>query len=1261
MNNFVHLHVHSDFSLQDAAVSVHSLADKAEALGMTHLALTDHGNMFGIMEFISACKNIYVINDEGKKQAEKRKNPIKPIIGCEIYVSPNSRFEKKGTENENKYYHLVLLAASREGYFNLVKLCSFAYTEGFYYRPRVDEELLTKYHGGLIALSACVSGEIPRLIRAGKIAEAEQKALHYRELFGTDAEGDPNFYLELQDHGIPAETLRGEYSQRDINKELVAISRKTGIPLVVTNDVHYLNQEDYVAHDILLCIGTAKNRSEEKRKKYYGDQFYFKTADEMAALFADYPEAVANTVRIAERCVADVPQIGVKELTQYLPDFDIPEGFDNADAYLSHAAIEGLVRRYPKEHAAGDVHWREILERCEYELDTIIQMGFTGYFLIVMDFILWAKERDIPVGPGRGSGAGSIVAYSLRITDIDPLKYGLLFERFLNPDRISMPDFDIDFANEGRDDVIDYVTKKYGKDRVGQIITFGTLGAKAVIKDVARTLGISIDEAEKIAKLIPFRPGITLKKAFEEEPKLQEMEKDSRYTELFELARKLEGLNRHSSLHAAGVVIGKYDLQNLVPVFKDSKTGAIATQYDMDHLENCGLVKMDFLGLKTLDVIKHTEELIRNRGGEYANFNIGSVPEDDEATFKMLGEGQSFEIFQFESDGMRNILKQVKPNKIEDLIALNALYRPGPMPNIPQYIESKNGRQAIFYPDPSLEDVLKETYGVIVYQEQVMQVAQIIAGYSMGQADLLRRAMGKKKKEIIDKEKIPFIEGAAQKGYSKTKAIQIFDMLVPFAGYGFNKSHAAAYSVIAYHTAYLKANFPAEFMAATLTNEIHSANKDRLSECIDEARKMGIAIDPPDVNRSGKLFTIVDGRIIFGLLGIKGLGDATADEIVRGRKDGPYRDFMDFLARVDIKLVGKAVIEKLIQTGAFDQLGVIRENLLGNLERAVEYAQSQKEDKKIGQSSLFGDTGEKEFADFVFENFPEKSRLEKLTEEKQLIGFYFSGHPMDEYRELWEKAVKVNLGDLVAGRVAVIEPGSQILVGIIKTIRVVNSKSGRMAYVSIADYNGEIDMIFFSRVWEAWQGKLQEDQIAVVRGKIDYQKDKDKYSFIAEAVIDSREIEAVIAEEEAIQRKREKFRSAWLYMADLKGSRLAHVERGSYTVIGQFVAKREMKDKNGNDMAFGTLRDFEGDIDLVFFSKVWSECRDILTLDEFTALKGSIDPANDRNPQKPSLKVTGIADIAALTRSAARKAAAGEAPQVPAALPEDLAAAATPA
>jgi DNA polymerase-3 subunit alpha len=576
-------------------------------------------------------------------------------------------------------------------------------------------------------------------------------------------------------------------------------------------------------------------------------------------------------------------------------------------------------------------------------------MGFTGYFLIVADFINWAKSNDIPVGPGRGSGAGSIVAYSLRITDIEPLKYNLLFERFLNLERISMPDFDVDFANEGREEVIKYVTEKYGREQVGQIITFGTLGAKAVIKDVARALSISIPESDMITKLIPKDPKITLEKAFKAEPKLGELEQESRYTELFSLARKLEGLHRHSSLHAAGVVIGKSALLNFVPLFKDPKTGGIATQYNMNFLETSGLVKMDFLGLKTLDVIKHSEEIIRLRGGEYATFKVEAVSETDENTFKMLGEGRSFEVFQFESEGMQNILKQTKPGSIEDLVALNALYRPGPMDSIPQFIEAKNGRQEIRYPDPSLEGILKETYGVITYQEQVMQVAQKIAGYSLGQADLLRRAMGKKKKEILDKEKIPFLAGAKKQGYPEAKAEEIYNILAPFAGYGFNKCHSAPYAVLAYQTAYLKANFPAEFMAANLTNEIHSTDKNKLSECIDEARKMGLAIDPPDVNRSDKLFTVVDGRIVYGFLGIKGLGDASADEIVNCRREGPYKDFIDFLNRVDIKTVGKKAVELLIQTGAFDALGQAhgqaRGTLLGNLERVVEYIQNIKDEK----------------------------------------------------------------------------------------------------------------------------------------------------------------------------------------------------------------------------------------------------------------------------------------------------------------------------
>ena len=1116
MTEFVHLHVHSDYSLADASVSVLALADRAEALGMTHLALTDHGNMFGAMDFITACKETVVIKDK-KEQHEKRKNPVKPIIGCEVYVSPGSRMEKKGTENDNKFYHLILLAANREGYFNLVRLCSLAYTEGFYYRPRIDEEILAKYHNGLIALSACASGEIPRLIQAGKIEEAEKKAIHYRDLFCMDEQGEPNFFLEIMEHGIPAGVMRGSnVSQKEINDTLAEISDRTGITLVATNDVHYLDREDYIAHDTLLCIGTGKVRTEEKRKKYHGDQFYFKTGDEMAALFGEYPQAIANTVRIAQRCNTDVPNIETKDLPKYLPDFDIPDGFDSADLYLRHLTGIGIEKRYAKEMAEKGDKWDNICKRTKYELDTIINMGFTGYFLIVWDFINYAKERGIPVGPGRGSGAGSIVAYALRITDIDPLKYNLLFERFLNPERISMPDFDIDFANEGRDEVINYVTEKYKKERVGQIITFGTLGARAVIKDVARTLGISIPESEMITKLIPRDPKIKLKKAIADEPKLREHQKDPRYTELFKLAMKLEGLNRHSSIHAAGIVIGKTPLIDFVPLFqerddpKTGKAGAIATQYSMNFLEPCGLVKMDFLGLKTLDVIDHAQELIRRRKGEFTNFDVEKAPEDDKATFRMLGEGNSFGIFQFESDGMQDILKQTKPNSIEDLIALNAMYRPGPMKNIPRFVESKNGRQAITYPDSSLEKVLKETYGVIIYQEQVMEVARIIAGYSIGQADLLRRAMGKKKKEIIDKEKIPFIEGAVNQGFSRTKASVIYDMLVPFADYGFNKSHAAAYSVIAYRTAYLKANFTSEFMAANLTNEIYSADKNKLSYCIDEARRMGIEVVPPDVNHSDKFFTVVNGRIVYGFLGIKGLGDASAEEIVRGRKDGAYKSFLDFLDRVDIKTVGKKVIELLVRTGAFDSFGIKRETLAGNLERAVEYALKKKEDKMLGQSSLFEDSPEAGMPDFVFEEFPDMSSVDRLNQEKQLIGFYFSGHPMDEYKEIWQNFVSINLAETEK-----LKTGNCVLVGIIKSIKqIITSKGSKMAFVVLSDYNGEMEVTFFSAAWERYMNDIEQDKVAILKGRIDYQKDKDKFSFIAESIVKKEDVDTAIQPEE---------------------------------------------------------------------------------------------------------------------------------------------------
>lgn len=1109
MSDFVHLHVHSDFSLLDGASSIPALVAKAKALGMKHLAITDHGNMFGALKFWKEC----------------RAAGINPIVGCEFYMAPGSRFDKAGSERGNKYYHLAVLATSELGYRNLMKLCSRSYTEGFYYKPRIDEELLAAHSADLIGLSACLGGELPSLLLAGKKAEAEARARRLSEIFGYG-----NFYIELQDHGIP--------EQKTVNPLLVELSKRTGIPLVVTNDLHYADADDYVAQDILLCIGTGKKRSDANRMRFENDRFYLKTAEEMAALFPEYPEAVLNTARIAERCAVSIPQPG-----PLLPEFQIPPSYtaetdalaesevllvkkfsdamgdetickthpDNGKKPLSelapvqralleeryrlpvtryfvHFVFEGMRKRYPDAS-------KEVVDRTVYELATIILMDFVGYFLIVADFINWAKERDIPVGPGRGSGAGSIVAYSMRITDIEPLKYKLLFERFLNPERVSMPDFDVDFCFERRGEVIDYVTEHYGADRVGQIITFGTLKAKAVIKDVARALDIPLDEANAICKLVPEDPKMTLKKAMEQEPRLAEMAAEAKYAELFAIAKKLENKNRHTSLHAAGVVIGKTVLTDYVPLYRDPKTGGVATQFTMDQIEDCGLVKMDFLGLKTLTLIKNTQDLVRKRGGEWASFDADAVSEEDEATYKLLGEGKSTCVFQFESQGMQNILKQAKPGKIEDLIALNALYRPGPMAYIPQFVESKWGRQPIEYPDPSLKDILEETYGVIVYQEQVMQVAQIIAGYSLGQADLLRRAMGKKKVEVMVKEKAKFIEGAKGRGFKEADADRIFEILIPFAGYGFNKSHAAAYSVVAYRTAYLKANFPAEFMAANLTNEITST--DKLPEYIDEARKMGLAIDPPDVNRSEKYFTVVDGRIVYGLLGIKGLGDHAADEILARRAEGgPYADFVDFLDRVDLRAVGKKVIELLIQTGAFDAFGRNRATLAGNLERAYEYAQGKKDDKKYGQSSLFEDSGEKEYPDFAFEELPDQDQAEKLRIEKELIGFFFSGHPMDKYKLAWERSVTLDL----AHPDRATADKEYVLVGIVKSLRPYVTKAGKqMGFGSLGDYNGDIDLVFFPETWERCRDRLKVDDIVAVKGKVD--SGREKPSFLVDGLL----------------------------------------------------------------------------------------------------------------------------------------------------------------
>ncbi|MDR0408875.1 MAG: DNA polymerase III subunit alpha [Spirochaetaceae bacterium] len=1211
MIDFTHLHVHTDASLLDGAATAADLAGRAAALGMKHLAITDHGNMFGVLKFRDACE----------------KAGIHPIIGCEFYMTRGSRHDRGSPKHtveddeksEGKSYHLVLLSTGETGYSNLLKLSSLAYTEGFYYKPRIDEELLVKYHEGLICLSACLAGEIPRLILAGKKDEAEKRALWFRDLFGAD-----NYYLEIQDHGLKA--------QKDSNPAIIEIAKKTGIGLVVTNDVHYLEKADSMVHDVLLCIGTKKKRSDENRLRFEGDSFYLKTAEEMAALFPDYPEAVSNTIKIAERCKTEIPRVKTKELVNYLPAFDIPLGYENADDYMRALAMEGLAERYPNYNSA-------IKERAELELKTIIDMGFTGYFLIVADFINWAQKNGISVGPGRGSGPGSIVAYSLRITDIDPLKYNLLFERFLNPERISMPDFDVDFCQERRGEVIDYVTQKYGAERVGQIITFTTLKARAVIKDVARVLDIPLNEANMIAGLIPEKPQTTLESAFKDEPRLRELEDDPRYQELFHFARKLEGKARNTGLHAAGVVIGKSKLDNYVPLYRDSVTGGIATQFTMDQLESAGLVKMDFLGLENLDLIKNTVAIVRGKGPEYADFDIENIPENDKATFEMLGEGKSSGIFQFESEGMQSILKRTKPGKIEDLIALNALYRPGPMENIDQYINCKNGVEPIKYPDESLQDILEETYGVIVYQEQVMQVAQRIAGYSLGQADILRRAMGKKKEKVMAAEKEKFIAGAVEKGFTAKLAGTIFDILLPFAGYGFNKSHAAAYSVIAYKTAYLKANFPVEFMAAKLTTEINST--DRLPLYIDEARRMGIEVEPPDVRNSGRLFTVNNGKIFYGLLGIKGVGSGPAEEIVRAREDGPYKDFMDFLDRVDIKLVGKKVVELLIQTGAFDSFGIGRSTLAANLERAAEYAQKKKDDKNSAQGSLFEDSGEKEYADFEFIPAPEWERNEILRMEKELIGFYFSGHPLDAHKEKWQSLVTADLSEpdkILAGR-------DHVFAGVIKTLRSIQIKKGRhkdrfMGSGVLSDYNGDIEITFFADIWEKYRNTLAVNDIVVIKGKFDRRNENP--AVIVKEVFDINDVNlsAKSAESEsapsdfsstapAISQSPASYSVPSLSLLDpykdfwkravkinLANPDGTANEGEAFTLAGILTSLKPYQITKGKNkdrwMGFGSLSDYNGSIDITFFCDEWEKFSEKLAVDTVIAFKGTYNRRDDK-------------------------------------------------
>ncbi|AWG42945.1 DNA polymerase III subunit alpha [Candidatus Borreliella tachyglossi] len=1056
---FIHLHVHSDYSLLDGAAKITDIVAKAKECNMSHIALTDHGNLFGAIRFYN----------------EARKAGVKPIIGIEAYMSSTSKHIRKNDDLGKPSYHLILLAKNELGYKNLLKLTSISYLEGFYYRPRIDKGDLEKYSEGLICTSACIGGIIPQLIIANRFDDARNEILWFKSIFGDD------FYLELQRHGIKQQDI--------VNERLIAYSRELNVPLTVSNDSHYVNKEDATAQDIIICIGTGAKRRDPNRLKMETNEFYIKSQEEMCELFKDLPEALANTVKIAEKC----NDFKIKFPGPIFPEYQIPSEFNTLGQYLEHLTLEGLKFRY-------DIVTNSIKERAFYELATIIKMGFEAYFLIVWDFIKFAHDNDIPVGPGRGSGAGSIVAYALRITDIDPLKYNLLFERFLNPERVSMPDFDIDFCFEGRDEVIKYVARKYGEDRVAQIITFGTLKPKAVFKDVGRVLDIPFAESNELTKLIPDGPKVSLKEVFADESLKEYLNKGSIYKELMDAALVLEGMNRHVSTHAAGIVISRAPLTEYVPLYKDYKQDTVSTQYTMDLLEDCGLVKMDFLGLKTLTLIKNAENLIRTVN---PNFRIENISDSDAKTFKMLSEGRSASVFQFESEGMQQVLRDAKPDSIEDLIALNALYRPGPMQFIPQFIAAKTGAKKIKYPHPDLVEVLKPTYGVIVYQEQVMEVARIIGGFSLGKADILRRAMGKKKEDEMNKMKVDFLKGALIKGYDERLASDIFELLKPFAGYGFNKSHAAAYSLIAYQTAYLKANYPESFMAANLTNEIN--NTDKLSYYIEEAESMGINVLKPDVNQSFREFRVNGSKISYGLNGIKNIGGFIVDLVVAERQEnGEYKSFEDFIRRVDDKVINRKFLESAIKSGLFDSFDQNRRTLFENLDRLIEVVSKDKSDKRLGQSSLFGSLGVQNAVkeSFHYDLFEEYSYPELLRFEKELLGFYVSGHPLDPYKTEIESFTSFNILEELA-----IKKNSRVkFAGNLNSVKIINSKknNSRMAFGVIEDFKGMMEIVIFTESYEKYKHLLIEGNVVGVIGKLTF--NRDKFSIVVEKVLSIEEL-----------------------------------------------------------------------------------------------------------------------------------------------------------
>ncbi|HIY20140.1 MAG TPA: DNA polymerase III subunit alpha [Candidatus Blautia avistercoris] len=1093
--NFTHLHVHTEYSLLDGSNKIKEYVARVKELGMDSAAITDHGVMYGCIDFYRAAKAA----------------GINPILGCEVYVAPGSRFDREIGSGEDRYYHLVLLAENNQGYSNLMKIVSKGFVEGFYYKPRVDMEVLKQYHEGIIALSACLAGEVARYLERGMYEDAKDAALRHEEIFGKG-----NYFLELQDHGIPA--------QQTVNQQLIRMHQETGIPLVATNDVHYTLAEDAAPHDILLCIQTGKKLDDEDRMRYEGGQYYVKSPQEMAELFPYALEALENTYKIGQRCHVEI-EFGVTKL----PKFDVPEGYTSWE-YLNKLCFEGLKERYQPVT-------EELKKRLNYELETIRNMGYVDYFLIVWDFIRYAREQDIIVGPGRGSAAGSLVAYTLGITRLDPIRYDLLFERFLNPERVSMPDIDVDFCFERRQEVIDYVVEKYGKDRVVQIVTFGTMAARGVIRDVGRVLDMPYAQVDVIAKMIPQELNITIEKALKMNPELAKVyEEDQEIRSLINMARRLEGLPRHTSMHAAGVVISQKEVDEYVPLSRASD-GTITTQFTMTTLEELGLLKMDFLGLRTLTVIQNAVKLAEKSTGK--KLDMDAIDYDDKQVLDSLGTGKTDGVFQLESDGMKNFMKELKPHSLEDVIAGISLYRPGPMDFIPQYIRGKNHPETITYDCPQLEEILKPTYGCIVYQEQVMQIVRSLAGYTLGRSDLLRRAMSKKKASVMEEERQNFVygnqedkvPGCIQNGIDEKTANKIYDEMIDFAKYAFNKSHAAAYAVVSYQTAYLKYYYPVEYMAALMTSVIDFPSK--VAEYIQTCREMGIPILPPDINKGEVTFSVDGGSIRYALSAIKSIGRPVIEGIVKERnQNGEFKTLKEFLTRMSGKEINKRVIENFIKAGAFDSLEGSRRQLMLIYVQVMDSVNQENKTSISGQMSLFDLVGEEEKKAFEI-RLPDVEEYDKetlLAFEKEVLGIYVSGHPLDNYRSILEKNITASTADFqpdeTTGTAKVRDGEKVVLGGMIADKTIKYTKNNKvMAFLTLEDLVGTVEVVVFPRDYEKNQQFMKEEEKVFIQGRVSAEDEKAS-KLICEKIRSFREIP----------------REVWIQFADMETFRRSEQE-----------------------------------------------------------------------------------------------------------------------